>query len=149
MNFDQFATNFQYPEGSARCGEIGVENQEGDVILAGTILAVTDESCCIDINGAQYEFASGDVIDIQVISPTKTSPVDESEAAKTPPDDEGGKGYDKSEDAEGASAKRGPQTVVIRVNKNAILWRRVPVPAALLAAVGTWMQIVLPDAEAA
>jgi hypothetical protein len=35
------------------------------------------------------------------------------------------------------------------VNKGAILICRTPVPATLLAAVGTWMKVVFPAAKAA
>jgi len=35
------------------------------VVLAGTILAVTDRYCRIDINGGKYELDARDVIEIE------------------------------------------------------------------------------------
>lgn len=136
MNFDQFASSFQNPEGATRCGEYKAETQpDGDVVLAGTILFTTDDSCCININGAQYEIASSDVIDIQTLSPA-ASPAGEKTGADEPP-------------ADGVPKEQQPQTVLVKVNKGAILICRTPVPATLLAAVGTWMQVVFSAAKAA
>jgi hypothetical protein len=148
MNYDQFATSFQNPEESIRCGEISVEAQKEEVVLAGTILAATDKFCCIDINGAQYEIASSDVIDIEVVSPKPSSGA-KAEAAQAT--GEAGEGQKADERAEADAASTTPSTrfALIRVNKNAVLLHRIPVPAVLLAAVGTWVKIVPPAAKAA
>jgi hypothetical protein len=133
MNFNEFAASFKNPEGVS-CYK--PENQqEGDVVLAGTILHTTDEFCCISINGAQYEIAAHDVIDIQPLSPV-AAPTEE-------------KADTEEAQAEDVSEKQGPQTVLVKVKRNAILICRTPVPAKLLAAVGTWMEVVIPAGKAA
>ena len=154
MNFDQFATSFKNPEPTVACGEIKLEAGEpADVIIAGSMLAVTDSYCCIDINGVQYEVAPGDVIDIEVITPPKPAETAAPEGAEAAPTEEtGGKGKGKRTEEKKDVDKpgdvfTGAQTVLIRINKNAVLWRKMPVPAALLAVMGTWMQVV--PAEAA
>lgn len=136
MNFDQFASSFTNPEKVTRCGEYKAESQqECDVVLAGTVVYTTDDSCCIAINGGQYEIASCDVVDVQTLSPV-SSPAEQ-----------------KADPVEGQAAdvsgKQGPETVLVKVNKNAILIGRTPVPATLLAAVGTWMEVVVPANKAA
>jgi hypothetical protein len=167
MNLDQSETDSQCSEENARSGEDRVEKPQDEVVLAATILETTDNSYFIDINGAQYEIASSDVIDTQAISPKHPSRLDSTDAVEPPDDVEVGERHkgkrakrDRSvepppddvevnEIADGVSEKRAPQIVLIRVNRNVVLYRRIPVQAALLAAVGTWMQIVLPAAEAA
>jgi hypothetical protein len=148
VNYDQFASNFQNPE-DFRCGESKVETKEEPVVLAGTILVATDESCCIDINGRQYEVAADDVIDIQVVSRKEASPEDRTEATEPPAEDKVDEEATDGPIADDLSAARRPQFVLIRVNKNAVLQQRVAVPAALLAAVGTWVQIVPPNTKVA
>jgi len=155
MNLDQFATSFRNPEPTVGCGEIKLETGEpGEVTIAGSMLAVTDTSCCINVNGVQYEVASSDVIDIEVIAPPKTTePAAPKGAEAAPAVEEGDKAKGKRTaekkdvDKGEADVVTGPQTVLIRINKNAVLWRRMPVPAALLAVMGTWMEVV--PAEAA
>jgi hypothetical protein len=150
MNLDQFATGFPGFKANLPSGKDGVDKQEDNVVLAGTLLETTDESYFIDINGVQYEIASSDVIDIQAISPKESSPADRTDDIE-PPNDEAGVGdavVDRM-DVESVSEKQGPGIVLIRVNRNAVLGSRIAVQAALLAAVGTWMQVVLPAAEAA
>jgi hypothetical protein len=138
VNFDQFATSFKNSEINTRCGEYNVEKQEGEVVLAGTMVVTTPDSCCIDINGAQYEIASSDVIDIQTISAPESlnvEKVETTDAVEPTPDD--------------VRTMQSPETVLVKVNKGAILTCRIPVPAVLLSAVGTWMQVVVPAAKAA
>ena len=156
MNFDQFATSFKNPEPTVACGEIKLETGEpADVIIAGSMLAVTDSYCCIDINGVQYEVAPGDVIDIEVIAPPKPAETAAPEGAEAAPTEEtGGKAKGKRTEEkkdvdthEGGDVFTGPQTVLLRINKSAVLWRKMPVPAGLLAVMGTWMEVV--PAEAA
>jgi hypothetical protein len=147
MNLDQFATGFPGFNANLPSGKDGVDKQEDDVVLAGTLLETTDESYVIDINSVQYEIASSDVIDIQAISPKESAPADRIDDIE-PPNDEAGVG-EAVVDCGDASEKQGPEIVLIRVNRNAILGSRIAVQAALLAAVGTWMQVVLPAAEAA
>ena len=151
MNFDQFATSFKNPEPVSE--EIKPETTEpADIVIAGSVLSITDKSCCIHINGAQYEVASGDIIDIQVLVPPK-APETPAATEAAPAEEEGGKPKGKRvekkdvDKGEGGSVYTGPQTVLIRINKNAIFWQRTPVPAAVLAVMGTWMQVV--PAEAA
>jgi hypothetical protein len=134
MNFDEYAAGFPNPERRIPCGEQTVGTQVGEVVVAGTILTTEKEFCCIDINGVHYEIASSDVIDIQVIPPTDS-----------------GKGADDTWKADDVPAKGAPapQLVLIKLNGNAVLCRRTPVPAALVAAVGTWVSVVPPATQAA
>ncbi len=131
MNFDQFAASFQNPEGTILRGEEGIENEVVEVVIAGTILTATKESCCFDVNDAVYEISPSDVIDIEVLSPT----------------DSGKEGEDR-DDTEDAPSNQGPQLALIKMNSDAVLWRRIPVQAAAVAAVGTWLSIVPPAPEA-
>jgi len=116
MKYDEFVASHPNPEPAARASEQAVETPAGEVVLAGAILSATRESCCIDINGAQYEIDPHDVIDIAVLSPTA-----------------GGK----------------PEVVLVKANRDAVLRRHIPVHAALVAATGTWLNVVPVAAEAA
>lgn len=142
MNFDQFAASFQNPEVKMPVAEPVTE--EGEVVLAGTIVNATKQSFSIEINGALYEGAAGDVIDIQALA----SPPPQ-EDVKKGEEKAGAKGAYKAADnraaqakARDAEAKQGPQFALVRVKKNAILVQRITVPASLLAAVGTWVEVV-------
>jgi hypothetical protein len=132
MKFEQFVSSFKNPEASARCAEYPIEKE---VVIAGTMLATTPDSCCVSVNGVPYEIASNDVIDIQVIPPVGSQQEKKADVAPQP----------------AASKQQGPPpvTVLVKVNGGAILTCRTPVPARLLAAIGTWMQVVLPAAKAA
>jgi|GEM_PF-4892463 hypothetical protein len=131
MNFEQFIAGFQNPEESSLRGEILYGNPTGEVIIAATILTTTKELCCIDINGAQYEIAAGDVIDISDLVPAQSEEVAEKKGETTE-----------------AAEKAGPRLVLIKLKSNAVLERRIAVPASLVAALGTWVQVV-PDAPTA
>jgi hypothetical protein len=85
MNFDQFATSFKNPEPTVPCGEMKVETGEpGEVVIAGSMLAVTDTFCCVDVNGVQYEVARGDIVDIETLAPPKAVETAPPEAAEPP-----------------------------------------------------------------
>ena len=145
MNFDQFAATFQNPVEDVRTGEDKAAEQNGDVVLAGTILATTKESCCIEINGVQYELDSGDVKDIRDVASTDDPSKDKAEAGAAT-DKKAAKTAGASRDKD--ATKQGPRFVLATVNKNAVLCQHVQVPAALLAAVGTWVTLT-PAEEAA
>jgi len=129
MKFEEFGKSFKNPEAEIRCGE---RQAAKDVTIVGTMLATKSDSCCISVNGTQFEIASSDVIDIQVISPTPPAQTEKTKAAApagTPP-----------------SPPVLP-TVLIKINGGATLICRTPVQAAVLAAAGTWVQVVFPPAE--
>src|SRR5215204_1504144 len=73
MNFDQFAASYRNPEEETRCGQQEFQKSDEELVLAGTMLNVTKAYCCIDINGAQYEVDSSDVLDIAVIPVPKSA----------------------------------------------------------------------------
>ena len=162
MNFDQFAASYRNPEEETRCGQHGFQKPEEELVLAGTVLNVTKAFCCIDINGAQYEVDSSDIIDIAVLPKPKSVAAAESADAEKADAERGEAEKQQAEreaeqreaagqkpeefasytETEESREERFPQTALLRVNRNAILWQRTPVPAALLAAVGTWMHVV-------
>lgn len=132
MNFDQFTASFRNPEATDPCAEQPVQNPVGEVLIAGRILSATKELCCIEINGARYEIAGSDVIEISDVIPAATTHTAE-----------------KKEKAGEAKVRPGPRLVMIKLSANAILQTRVRVPAALIAAVGTWVTVVPQAAKAA
>jgi len=137
MNYNQFVAAFPKLDKDIRAAEARTEKQEEMVVLAATVMAATDGACHIDINGAYYEVSPKDVIDIQVLSPTAEHPP----AAEAKP--HSGKGAE-------AAAKKGPPppasslppVALIKLKRSAVLSQKLQVPAALLAAAGTWMQVV-------
>ena len=103
-------------------GEKSEKSEKSEVVLAGTVFAVTDRYCRIDINGGKYEIDAREVIEIEEL------PVQ---------DDKGGdEGKEKA-----------PRIVLIRLDSNAVLYQLMPVQAAQLAAAGTWMWVVAPTPE--
>lgn len=125
MNYTQFAASFQGPEESE-------ERLKGRVVLAGTIMAATDEFCRIEINGAHYDIPSSDIIDIQHVPEPGPSDGDQTDDTESPPDD--------------VSKTRRLQLALITVNPNTVLCHRIP--AAVIAAMGTWV-LVLPAVKPA
>ena len=125
MNFDQLAAGFRNPTENQPCGEVMSENPVGEVTIAGTIVAATKDECCVDINGTQYEIKGSDVIDIVDLNPTDPGKV--------------GEGNTEEEEA---AARADRRLALIKLQGNAILHSRIAVPAALVAAAGTWLGIV-------
>jgi hypothetical protein len=123
MKLKEFASRFETPEADLWCGEGRAKGEKSEVVLAGTILAVTDRYCRIDINGGKYELDARDVIEIEEL----------------PAQDD--KGRDEK-DIEKVS-----RTVLITLDRNAILCQLIPMPVARLAAVGTWMWVTAPTQE--
>jgi hypothetical protein len=127
MTFDEFVSRVKAPAQEWQCGE---PPGQGDVVLFGTLLAATPESCCIEVHGRQCEIAASDVIDIQVIRPPE--PVRAGKEVEPPP-------------AAADSAIQCPLVVLMTVQRDTLVCHRFR--AALLAALGTWMW-VLPGAPA-
>jgi hypothetical protein len=124
MKLEEYASRFENPEEDLWCGEERSKGEKSEVVLAGTILAVTDRYCRIDINGGKYELDARDVIEIEELPAL---------------DD---KGRDEKDFEE-----KVPRTALITLDSTAVLCRLVPVQAALLAATGTWMWVVAPTPE--
>jgi len=124
MKIEEYASRFETPEADPWCGEERGKGEKNEVVLAGTILAVTDRYCRIDINGGKYEVDARDVIDLEEL-PAR--------------DDQGRDEKDFEEKV--------PRTVLVTLDRNAVLCRLVPVEAALLAAMGTWMWVAAPPPE--
>jgi hypothetical protein len=133
MNFDQFAAGFRTPEGVAPCAEAPVEAPIGQVTIAGTVLSVADDFCCLEINGVRYEVPASDVVEIGGIPAVEDSSSGSAEDLK-----------EESPKPEG-----GPRLVIIKVAANANFYTRVAVPALVIAAVGTWVTVVPPQAPPA
>ncbi|MGC2780933.1 MAG: hypothetical protein WA418_35390 [Bradyrhizobium sp.] len=129
MKYEEFAASFPNPETATRCGDQVGEIPGGEVVLAGAIVSATKDSCCIDINGVRYEIDPNDVIDLEVL----------------PRAGEGERAADAGETA----AAKPPDVTLVKATRNAVLWRRVPAPAALVAAMGTWVNVVPVAADAA
>jgi len=126
MKLNEYASRFENPEADLWCGEDrgkGETSEESKVVLAGTILAVTDRYCRIDINGGKYEIDARDVIEIEEL------PVQ------------------KGRDNEDSGEEKVPRTVLITLDRTAVLCQLVPVQAAMQAAAGTWMWVVAPARE--
>jgi hypothetical protein len=132
MNFDQFTASFRNPEGTEPCEEQPVQNPVREVLIVGTVLSATKELCCIEINGVRYEIAGRDIIEIGDVIPAAATQTAE-----------------KKEEAGQAYVSSGPRLVMIKLRADAILQTRVRVPAALIAAVGTWVRVVPQAAKAA
>lgn len=124
MKLEEYASRFENSEADLWCGEERGKGEKSEVVLAGMILSVTDKYCRIDINGGKYEIDARDVIEI----------------GELPAQD------DKGRDDE-YSGEKVPRTVLITMDRTAVLCRLVPVQAALLAAVGTWMWVAAPTPE--
>ncbi len=124
MKLKKFASGFKNPGTPLWCGVEPVAPEKREVVIAGTIHSVTDTACRIDVNGAKYEIDAADVIDIEEI-PAAAKPAGE----------------------EGAAEEAPPRAALITLSQNAILCRLMPVQAAVLAAMGTWMWVSAPVAE--
>ena len=122
MNVDQSAVKSQNPEPETGGDKTKTETQPARVTVAGTILTSTKDVYCVDVNGAIYEIAAGDAIEVQIIPA--------SDAGK----DTGGD--------DTADRKDGPQVALFTLNADVLVVRRTPVPAVLVAALGTWMSVV-------
>ena len=81
MNFDQFAASFRNPEVAAPCAEAPVEAPTGQVTIAGAVLSVSDNICCLEVNSVRYEVSARDVIEIGDLVPAPASPVSDTPAA--------------------------------------------------------------------
>jgi hypothetical protein len=143
MNFDQFAATFQNPDRDP-CRDLSnlATTPVGDVVVAGQILSATKDSCCLSINGAVYEVAATDVIDIQFLSPEAPPERPEEKKGTKASEASEKRGPEKTAPKEAPPSPDGPRVVLIKVNGNAPMWRRIPVQAALVAAVGTWVSVV-------
>jgi hypothetical protein len=131
MNFDQFAASFRNPEGAVPCGEQPVQDPVGEVTIAGTVVSIAKDLCCLEINGVQYEIPARDVMEIGDLVPAAVG------GSAERPAEEAKKGK-KSE----VKPDAGPRLVMVKMAANALLYTRVRVPAAMIAAVGTWVTVV-------
>jgi len=126
MKLEEYASRFESSAEDLWCGGERGKGEKSEVVLAGTVLAVTDRYCRIDINGEKYEIDARDVIEIEELP---------------------------AQDVKGIagehSGEKVPRTVLITLDRTAVLCRPVPVQAALLAAAGTWMWVAAPEAMTA
>jgi hypothetical protein len=122
MNVDQPAATSQNPEPATGGDQTKTETQPAHITVAGTILTSTKDAYCVDVNGAIYEIAASDAIDVQIIPPL--------DAGKDTGGDDTAAGKDRA------------QVALFTVNADVVLVRRTPVPAVLVAALGTWMSVV-------
>ncbi|MGA2651947.1 MAG: hypothetical protein ABSF28_15555 [Terracidiphilus sp.] len=97
------------------------------VAIVGTVLSVAGDICCLEVNGVRYDVSKRDVIEIGDVVPAATSPIS---------------GNPKGANKENNEPKTSPRLVIIKIASNATLHTRVAVPAALVAAVGTWVTVV-------
>jgi hypothetical protein len=137
MNYNQFVTAFPKldTDKSAPAAEAKAERPEGEVVLVGTVMVATGEACHIDVNGAYYELSPKDVFDIQVLTTAERPPA--ATAETKPPE-----GKAKGAAGKAPPAPPTPPLALIKMRRNAVLCRRLQVPAAMLATAGTWMQVV-------
>jgi hypothetical protein len=124
MKLNEYASRFENPKEDVCRDEEQGKGEKSTVVLAGTILSVTDRYCRIDINGGKYELDARDVMEIEEL----------------PAADDKGRGDERSEE-------KIPRTVLVTLDRTAVLCRLVPVQAALLAATGTWMWVLAPTPE--
>jgi hypothetical protein len=146
MNYEQFVGSFRNPEKA--------EQPEGKVVVAGAVILATREYCYIDINGAQYEIAAGDILDIEVISSTGVAKEVGAADVKSPQEAPAQAGTKDVKSPKGAPAQaaaaveyQSPVVALITLDQNTILCHRVPV--GLVTTMGTWMAIVPPTAQPA
>lgn len=146
MKFNEFAANFRNPEGKISWGGAQVQGPSSDVVLAGTVLNTEHATCIIDINGAQYEIPAAEVSDIDVVSRPATGKAAAEESGKDAAPKKSASAKGEKEEAE---IPAGPQFALVKVNRNAVVCRRVPVQAAAVAALGTWVSIAAPETKSA
>jgi hypothetical protein len=90
----------------------------GEVVLAGRVVTAAKDGCCIDINGAQYDITPGDILDVQLLASAVAGKPDAPVKEITSND-----------------------VVLFKMNGNVNLCRRMFIPAALVAAAGTWLSV--------
>ncbi|KRQ92939.1 hypothetical protein CQ12_30455 [Bradyrhizobium jicamae] len=100
----------------------------GEITLAGSIVYANERICCLEANGSHFEIDPKDVIDIQV----------HATAAKA-----------QAANAQAAETEKAPHIAILQVRRDTVLRRWVSVPATLVAAVGTWVNVVPASQNAA
>ncbi|HEY0331109.1 MAG TPA: hypothetical protein VGC77_18670 [Rhodopseudomonas sp.] len=149
MTVDHLAAALQSTSRPAATADGKTDAAPADVLIVATVLTSTDALHLVDLNGAQYEIAAGDVIDIDYPAlgpvaaeapPAEGEEPAAKEQADVKPTEEG---------ADKAAATREPRLAFIKINPNAILTRRIEVPAVLVAAAGTWLSVVPNTGQAA
>lgn len=118
MKFADLVSKFRKTEDLSAAAAPMPAMPAGEVVLAGRVVSATKDACCIDINGAQYELAPGDVMDVQLLSATAAGKPDAPVKEITSND-----------------------VVLFKMNGTVTLSRRITVPAALVAAAGTWITL--------
>jgi hypothetical protein len=149
MKFNEFAASFRNAEETIASNGTPVQGPPTDVAIAGTILATKDAFCIIDINGAQYEISAADVSDITVVLPPIASKAVDEESGNNAAHKKGATAKVEKEKVEKAEIHTGPQFVLIKINRNAVLYRRLPIQATAVAALGTWVSIAPPATKPA
>ncbi|HEY0281059.1 MAG TPA: hypothetical protein VGC27_00345 [Rhizomicrobium sp.] len=136
MKYEEFAANFANPEPVLREAATSDKSATAGAVIAGTVVSAHKDLLHLDINGVQYELDPAEVIDVQLLAKPTAETCDK----------------DRQEDAKGA-AEASPATpsniVLINAHCGAVLYRRVAVPAAQIAALGTWVHVVPAASEAA
>lgn len=123
MRFDEFASRFRKPD-EAQMREAQTEAaQPPEVIVAGTVGNIGDDVCTLIVNGFQYDIPRGDIGEVQLLSALSIR-----EGDKEAGDDGGETGVD--------------DVVLFRLPATTVLWQRIPVQAAFVAAAGTWVSLV-------
>jgi hypothetical protein len=149
MKFKEFTATFRNPIEKIACGGVQFQEPSGEVVIAGTVLKVEDTFCVIDINGTQYEIPTVEISDIETAFPPASGNAAAEESGKGASQKKGAAAKEEKEEKEAAGVPAGPQLAVMKVNRNALLCRRVPIQAATVAAVGTWVSITPPATKPA
>lgn len=129
MKINEFVSQFRIPESPAK-KEACVPPVE-DIFLFAHVLAASKSSCVIEINGVEYEVARENIIEI---TPLETP--DEKQSSG------GAKSKAKAEPKEDATSTQ--NLAQLQLKRDTMLCKRIEVPAAAVAAVGTWSWVVMP-----
>ncbi|MBB5046661.1 hypothetical protein HNR60_001409 [Rhodopseudomonas rhenobacensis] len=149
MTVDHLAAALQSAAGPASTTDTKAGAAPADVLIVATVLTSSEAIHLVDLNGAQYEIAAGDVIDIEypALGPVAAeAPPPESEQ---PPAKEQVDTEPTEERADKPASTQEPRLAFIKINPNAVLTRRIEVPAVLVAAAGTWLTVVPSTDQAA
>jgi len=142
MNLDQFAASFRPVERSVpSCDEEKIE-APSEVIIAGTVLKADKSGCVLEINGATYELSGECVFDIQLVSAALRAARED--AAKGDAAERKDAATKKDAADKAAEGQDSPETgmAFVKVKGDAMLTRKVEVPAHMIAATGTWVSLV-------
>ncbi|MEY9633429.1 hypothetical protein ABIF66_001658 [Bradyrhizobium japonicum] len=130
MNYDEFVATWPHKEPPPRQAPPTAAAAPGEITLAGSIVYANERICCFEASGSHFEIDPEDVIDVQVHAPAAGPRAENAEA-------------------QAAETEKGPHIAILKVRHDTVLCRWVPVPAALVAALGTWVNVVPASQNAA